>query len=106
MIFKIEVLEKNIHIVRGYRKKDDIPFCFSCVLHRKKKWYNPLFIFSKTPWHMLIAMSSGMCGKSILEATRYLKNYPNGTYTYVSKKDFDRFYKRFCKLIKFDDCDF
>ena len=102
MIFKVEKLEPNVHLIRGYRNEKNIKFCFSCVLHKAS---------GEKQWHIHIASTDKDevrkgAYKELKESLRYLKAYPSGVYTYVSKKDFDRFYKRFCKLIKFDDCDF
>ena len=97
MIFKVEKLEPNVHIIRGYRKKDDTEYCFVCTLHKAA---------GATKWQILGAMSDKGVGKEVVEVLKYLKNYPFGTWTYVTKKDFKRFYKRFCKQIDFGDCKF
>lgn len=97
MIFKVEKIEENVHLIRGYRKEDDIEFCFSCVLHKAG---------GAKKWNIHIAKSDTGSFKEAKKVLLYLKNYPNGVYTYVSKKDWERFYKRYCKLIKFDDCNF
>lgn len=98
MIFKVEVIEATVHLIRAYRKRDDIKFFFSCVLHKAN---------GEKEWHIHIA-SSDKKGtfRETGEVLRYLKSYPDGAYTYVTKEDMDRFYRRFCKRIKFDDCDF
>lgn len=97
MIFKIEKIEENVHLIRGYRKENDIKFCFSCVLHKAS---------GEKKWNIHIASAKKGSPKEVKWALCYLKNYPDGTYSYVSKKDWKRFYERHCKLIKFDDCDF
>lgn len=98
IFFKIEKLEGNVHIVRGYRKEDDIKFCFSCVLHKAK---------NEKQWHIHIAKSDTGSLKEAKEVLRYLKNYPDGVFTYVSDDDWKRFYKRYnFKCIDFKDCDF
>lgn len=98
MIFKIEILEENIHLVRVYRKADDKKYFFVCTLHKAK---------NEKKWHILGALSTGGTGiKTTKKVFKYLKNYPSGVYTYVTKEDMARFYKRFCKKINFDDCDF
>lgn len=98
MIFKVEVLGPTVHLIRTYRNEDDIKFCFSCVLHKSK---------SEKEWHIFIA-SSDKKGtfRETKKVLRYLKNYPSGVYTYVTKEDMERFYQRFCKKIDFKDCDF
>lgn len=98
MIFKVEAIEPTIHLIRVYRKEDDIKFCFSCVLHKAK---------DDKEWHVNIA-SSDKKGtfRETKKVLRYLKNYPSGAYTYVTKEDMERFYKRFCEKIYFDNCVF
>lgn len=97
MIFKIEALEENIHLVRVYRKADDKKYCFVCTLHKTK---------DIKEWQIKATMSDRGSIKEAKEVLQYLKNYPSGVYTYVTKEDFKRFYKRYCLKIDFDDCDF
>ena len=97
MVFKVEKLEENVHLVRAYRKAGDKKYCFVCTLHKTK---------DRKEWQIKAAISSGVGVKTIMKVFRYLKNYPSGVYTYVTKEDFKRFYRRFCKRINFDDCDF
>lgn len=97
MIFKVEKLEENIHLVRAYRKKDAIKYCFVCTLHKTK---------DRKEWQIKAAMSDRGSIKEAKKVFQYLKNYPSGIYTYVSEEDFKRFYKRFCRKIDFDDCNF
>lgn len=99
MIFKIEELEPNVHIVRGYRKKNDIEVFFSCVLHKEK---------DEKKWHIHIARSDKKGTiREVKKTLEYLENYPNGVFTYVSDNDWKRFYKKYnFKRIDFDGCDF
>ena len=97
MVFKVQKLEPNVHLIRGYSPKDDIKFCFVCTLYKAT---------DKKQWEILAALSVGMGIKAIGETFKYLKTYPDGVYTHVTVNDWQRFYKRFCKKIKFDDCGF
>ena len=97
MTFKIQKLAYNIHLVRAYCKGEDINFSFVCTLYKQG---------NEKQWQILGALSTGLGIKATKEILRYLKDYPDGAYTYVSKKDFERFYKRFCEKIDFDDCNF
>lgn len=94
MIFKIQKLSSCVHVVRGYRKKEDIKYCSVCTLYRTKQGDS---------WNVLAAMTDGGNFKEVREVLNYFKNYPDGVYTYVTKRDWKRFYKRFCVKIKFDD---
>lgn len=97
MIFKVEVLNKEVHCIRGYRKESDAKYVFGCVLHRPT---------GKKEWQIKITLSKGGNRKEAMETLRFLRDYPGGTWSYVTKEDMDRFYRRFCKRIKFDDCNF
>jgi hypothetical protein len=97
MIFKVEPIEENVHLVRAYRKSDDMKYCFVCTLYKAK---------NEKQWQIKATMSDKGTIKEAKEVLQYLKSYPSGVYTYVTKDDFERFYKRFCKRIKFDDCNF
>ncbi|MCK5014032.1 MAG: hypothetical protein KAS66_09440 [Candidatus Omnitrophica bacterium] len=97
MIFKVEPLNKEVHCIRGYRKEGDAEYIFGCVLHRPK---------GKKEWQIKVTLSTGGTRKETMETLRFLRDYPGGTWTYVTEEDMERFYRRFCKRIKFDDCDF
>ena len=86
MIFKVGEIEPKVHLIRGYRKKDDIEFCFSCVLHKAQ---------NEKKWHLHLATSDkkGAAGE-VKETLKYFKNYPDGVFTYVSDTDWKRFYKK------------
>jgi hypothetical protein len=86
MIFKVEELEPNVHLIRGYRKEDDIKVCFSCVLHKPK---------DEKKWHLHIARSDVGSFKEAKKVLQYLENYPDGVFTYVSDDDWERFYKKY-----------
>lgn len=98
MIFKIQKLNSCVHVVRGYQKEDDIKYSFVCTLYKKAV---------DDRWNILATMTDGGGTiQEIRETLNYLKNYPCGVYTYVSEKDWQRFYKRYCRKINFDDCEF
>lgn len=97
MIFKVEVLSEEVHCIRGYQKENDNNYIFCCTLHRPD---------GEKQWQIKATLSIGGTLKEVMEAFNFLKNYPSGVYTYVTKEDFERFYKRFCQKIKFDDCNF
>ena len=97
MVFKVEKLEENVHLVRVYRKTDGMKYSFVCTLHKTK---------DSKKWQIKATMSDRGSIKEAKKVFQYLKNYPSGVYTYVSEEDFKRFYKRFCRKIDFDDCDF
>lgn len=98
MVFKVEILNKEVHCIRGYRKEGDVEYVFGCVLHRPA---------GKKEWQIKVTLSTGGgTRKETMETLKFLRDYPGGTWTYVTKEDMERFYRRFCKRIKFDDCDF
>lgn len=98
MIFKVEILNKEVHCIRGYRKEDDTKYAFGCVLHRP---------IGEKEWQVKITLSTTRgTRKEAMETLKFLKDYPGGTWTYVTKEDMSRFYKRFCKKIRLKDCDF
>lgn len=98
MIFKVEVLNDEVHCVRGYRKENDTKYIFGCTLHRSK---------GEKEWQIVITLSTTHgTRKEAMETLKFLKEYPGGTWTYVTKDDMKRFYRRFCKKIDFDNCDF
>ena len=86
MTFKVEKLESNVHLIRRYRKKDNIKVCFSCVLHKSK---------DEKKWHIHIAKSDTGSFKEAKKVLQYLENYPDGVFTYVSDDDWKRFYKNY-----------
>lgn len=97
MIFKVEPLNEEVHCIRGYREEGDAEYVFGCVLHRPK---------GEKEWQIKVTLSTGGTRKETMETLRFLRDYPGGAWTYVTKKDMERFYKRYCKRIKFDDCNF
>lgn len=85
MIFKIQTLEPTVLLVRGYKNPDDIKFSFVCTLHRE---------IGEKKWHILGALTRNGSRKEVKETLQFLTDFPGGTYTYVSQKDFERFYKK------------
>lgn len=86
MTFKVEKLEKNVCIIRGYRKKDDIKYCCVCTLHKRK---------DEMKWQIHGFMSDMGTSREAREVLVYLRNFPDGVFTYVSDDDWKRFYKRY-----------
>lgn len=86
MIFKAQKLEDSVILIRGYRNNNDIKFCFVCTLYRS---------VNEKEWQILGALSRGCTIKETKEVFEFLKNFPDGTYAYVSNEDFERFYKRY-----------
>ena len=85
MIFRIQTLEPTVLLVRAYRKPEDIKFDFVCTLHRK---------IGEKSWHVQGALSTIGSRKEAKEVFKFLEEFPDGTYTYVSQRDFERFYKK------------
>ena len=85
MEFKIQELEPTVLLVRGYKKPDDIKFDFVCTLHRK---------IGEKKWHIHGALSTVGTRDEAEEVFKFLEEFPDGTYTMVSKKDFERFYEK------------
>ena len=85
MTFKLQTLEPTVLLVRGYKNPEDVKYCFVCTLYRKSE---------KEKWHVHGALSTGGSRDEMDETFKFLEEFPNGTYTMVSKKDFERFYKK------------
>lgn len=86
MTFKVEKLEPNVCIIRGYRKKNDIKYCAICTLHKKE---------NETSWQIHGFMSDKGTTQEVKKVLAYLKNFPDGVFTYVSDDDWKRFYKKY-----------
>ena len=85
MVFKVQQLEKTVLLVRGYRKEADIEYDCVCTLYKPE---------GQKKWQVLGFMSKKGSPKEAKVVLQYLKNFPDGTYTYVSDEDFNRFYKK------------
>ena len=98
MVFKIEALNDEVHCIRGYRKENDAEYIFGCTLHRPT---------GEKEWQIKVTLSSmGGTKKETMETLRFLRDYPGGVWTYVTKNDMERFYKRFCIELHFNNCKF
>ena len=85
MIFKIQKLEETVLLVRGYSNETTNKYCCVGTLYRPK---------GKKKWQVLGFLSDVRSAKKAKETLQFLKNFPDGTYTYVSDEDFNRFYKK------------
>lgn len=85
MVFKIQTLESTVLLVRGYKCQDDIKYCFVCTFHRE---------IGEKGWNVHGALSTVGTRKEADEVFTFLEEFPEGTYTMVSEKDFKRFYKK------------
>lgn len=93
MTFKLQTLEPTVLLVRGYKKPEDIKYCFVCALYRKNE---------NEKWHAHGALSTVGTKGEAEEVFTFLEYFPDGVYTYVSSEDFERFYeKRYFKCIDF-----
>ena len=110
MICRVQKLTRNIHVVRGYRRKHNIKhnvkYDFICTLYRDNFFVN-LFKNKKIhrKWIVLVTMSQGGKISEIKETIAFLKHYPGGVYTYVSAQDLKRFYQKYCfGKVEFKNC--
>lgn len=85
MVFRIQQLEKTVLLVRGYSNGTDDKYICVCTLYKPK---------GKKKWQVLGFLSNAGSARKAKETLQFLNNFPDGTYTYVSDEDFNRFYKK------------
>lgn len=86
MIFKVRKLGDEVCQTRGYRKEGDIPYIFVCTFYKSAE---------QIMWEVQATLSSSTCTRrEMKEIFEFIENFPGGTFTWVSKRDFERFYKK------------
>ena len=86
MLFRVQKLGNKVRLVRGYSDGEEIKFCFVCTFYRESK---------DDKWQVHGALSSvNIRPRDVLATYKFIEDFPGGTYTYVSKEDFERFYKK------------
>lgn len=85
MIFKVRKLGDEVCQARGYRKEGDVPYVFVCTFYRPE---------GQKKWEIQATLSTVGTIKETKEVFDFLENFPGGTFSWVTKKDFERFYKK------------
>ena len=85
MVFRVQQLEKTVLLVRGYSNDADDKYICVCTLYKPK---------GKKKWQVLGFLSNVGSAREAKETLQFLNTFPDGTYTYVSDEDFNRFYKK------------
>lgn len=107
MVFKVQKLTKNIHVIRGYRLPKDERYIFVCTLCRrpflfriiKYGWKN------RNKWQIVATLSKGGSPSNVMETVVFFKNYPEEVCAYVTNSDLKRFYKNRCfGRVEFKNC--
>ncbi|MCK4826104.1 hypothetical protein KA005_60720, partial [bacterium] len=85
MVFKVRKLGDCVCQARGYRKEENIPYVFVCTFYRPE---------GQKKWEVQAVLSSTRgTRQEVKEVSEFIETFPDGTFTWVSEKDFERFYK-------------